>query len=1102
MQTNVYLCFPYQIQIENDLLIKNHMNKSMKKLMLLGLMLCIGVCVSAQTITGTVTSAEDGLTLPGVSVTVKGTTSGTATDVDGKFTINISSDKAVLVFTYIGFRTKEISVTGVSGALQVVLNEDTQLLDEVVVVGYGTMKKSDLSGSSISVGEEKIKGSIITNIDQALQGRASGVTSVMTSGAPGSAVSVRIRGQATINASADPLYVVDGVIWQGGTTTSNGLGLNLGNGRASSISPLSTLNPSDIVSMEILKDASATAIYGAQGSNGVVLITTKRGKEGKVRFTYEGMFGVQTQEKRLDIMNLREYATYSNALMATTSGGTEQPEYSDPSLLGAGTNWQDAIFRTALTTTHNISAEGGSENVKYYISSSYMNQEGTIIGTDFERWAFRTNLDARLNNWLTLGLNTMYANTNEHLNRAEGTEGVLTYSLQTPPDIAIYDVYGNYSSTVREGYQTINPIAIAQIDENLLGRQKLNGNFFVDIKPLKQLVLHSEFDYDIGNTRSEQWRPTYDFGGPIKRPINRISWQRTNDLWWAVKNYLTYSTFFGLHRLTAMVGQEAWESNWEYQRIISENLPGNEIRNPQLGDPKTYTINDRMGDGAMASFFTRETYNYDDRYLLTYTFRYDGSSNFGPKNRWAPFHSVAGAWRFSNEAFGRENSVISNGKLRIGWGQIGNANIGSGLWDASLEMFPTGLGQGYKQAQIANPYVKWETQEQWNVGLDLGFFRDRLNITIDAYDKTANDLLMQLQLPTYFGSRGNDNSRLTAPMGNFGTINNKGLEISVNTHNIDTKDFKWSSDIQISFNENKLVALQGTDASGIEGYGQWSDVICLSPVGGSLYQFYGYVVEGVYKDKQDIETHLWGEIPANGYDRYSTVFVGDIKYKDLNGDGKITTDDRTFIGSPLPKFTYGFNNTFNYKDFDLTIFIQGSYGNKVFNGLDRQLTEMGYWSNQLTKVMNFANIIPIDPDKQYPIDNPYIEDPGYTLNNWFEDIDNVTLSNPHTQMPRAGRSLPYNNSRISTRYIEDGSYLRIKNIVLGYNLPKGLTRKMKLDQVRVYTNIQNLFTFTKYTGYDPEVGNNPQDSNGYTFGFDMGRYPSPRIVSFGLNVSF
>ena len=1083
----------------------------MKKYLLFLFVLCTSVYVSAQTtITGTVVLEVDDTGLPGVSVSVKGTALGTATDVNGNFSIAIPTDKAVLVFKYIGFQNQEISVSGNTRNLKVAMQEDTKLLEEVVVIGYGSMKKSDLSGSSFSISEDKIKGSIITNIDQALQGRVSGVTSVMTSGAPGSSVSVRVRGQATLNAGAEPLYVVDGVIWQGGavgnSTTSGGLGLSLGNGKASAISPLSTLNPSDIVSMEILKDASATAIYGAQGANGVILITTKRGKEGKAQFAYEGMFGVQNQMRRLDLMNLREYATYTNAMRAN-SGGSDQPDFSDPSLLGAGTNWQDAIFRTALMNSHSISAQGGNESVKYFVSGSYMNQEGTIIGTDFNRFSFRINLDAKLNSWLTLGLNAMYSNAQEHLNQAEGSNGVLTWALQSPPDVPIYDPYGEYATTVREGYTRSNPVALAQIDENILKRQKLNGSVFFDIKPVKQLIFHTELDYDLGFTFSEFWNPTYYFGELVQREKNSIRWQHSDNTWWALKNYLTYSESFGLHRITAMVGQEAWESSWQWQRIIAGDLPGNQIRNPKLGDPVTYSIDDGMGDSAMASFFTRETYNYDDRYLLTYTFRRDGSSSFGPNNRWGSFHSVAAAWRFTNEKFWKNlTPVVSNGKLRVGWGQTGNSNnIDGGLWNSSLQMYPTGLGVGYKQDKLPNPFIQWESQDQWNLGLDLGFFNDRLNITIDAYDKTANNLLMQLQLPDYFGANGNGDSALRPPTGNFGTINNKGLEISINSQIFKGKDFNWDADFQISFNKNKLVALQGTDASGIRGLGQWSDIVCFSPVGGSLYQFYGLTADGVYTSKEEIDNHLWGT--SLTYNSAAAPFVGDIKYRDISGpegkpDGKIDENDMTYIGSPLPKFTFGFNNTFSYKNFDLNIFMQGSYGNKLFNALDKALTGSGWWTNQLKKVTDFARLEAINPNKEYPITNPY--DPSLSILYWYDDINNVKLSNPGTNVPRSSRagSVSEWNSQNSNRYVEDGSYLRIKNIAIGYTFPKNLVRKWQLESLRVYANVQNLLTFTKYTGYDPEVGVNPQDATGYTFGYDLGRYPAPRVVSFGLNVSF
>ncbi|MDR0894252.1 MAG: TonB-dependent receptor [Prevotellaceae bacterium] len=1066
-------------------------------LFLLTLFLSSHLVAQQNIVTGRVTDAGDGSPMIGAAVQVKGTSNGTITDMDGKFSLSVPAGRPVLVFSSIGYKEQEITLQTGQKTVNVAMREDVEMLSEVVVVGYGTMKKSDLSGASVSVGEKALKSSIATNLDQALQGKAAGVTSVMTSGAPGSSMSINIRGQATINASSQPLYVIDGVIWQGGSTTGNSLGLNLGNG-AGAISPLSNLNPSDIVSMEILKDASATAIYGAQGANGVVLITTKRGKAGEARFTYEGMVAVQEQYKRLDMMNLREYAEYSSAIAATTGGSTATAEYQDPSLLGAGTNWQDAVFRPALMHQHTISAEGGSDKVKYYFSGSYMNQDGTIIGTDFDRFSGRLNLDAQLKSWFKLGVNVMYSQTKEHLNVADGTQGILTYSLQTPPDIPIYDAEGNFASQVREGYTRVNPIAIASLDTNTLKRQKLNGSIFWDITFVKGLTWHAELGYDFGWSDSKAWQPTYDFGGGVKREKNAMAWQKNNNTYWNLKNYLTYNGQIGKHSFTAMVGQEASESNWDYLRVRGLDLGSNVVQNPGIAAEDNQTFVDGYGDGTMASFFTRETYNYNDRYLLTYTFRYDGSSAFGPDNRWAAFHSLAGSWRFSNEKFWEPiRNIINNGKLRVGWGQTGNANIGQGLWGATISAFPTGLGQAYKQSQIANPAVHWETQNQWNIGLDLSFLNDRINLTIDWYNKRASDLLMRLQLPTYFGSRGNANSALTAPMGNYGTIENKGLEISLNTHNL-TGNFTWDTDFQISFNRNKLVALSGTDASAIEGYGQWSDVVSLSQVGKPLFQFYGYIADGVYKDKADIMNHLKGESFPNGFNRYSTVFPGDIKYRDLNGDGKIDTGDRTIIGNPLPDFTFGFNNTFSYKGFDLTIFLQGSVGNDVFNALGRELTGMGYWTNQLRTAMDYAKLVPIDANKVYPITNDY----GVTINNWFEDVDNVVVSNPNTQMSRAGQGLPYNNTRISTKYIEDGSYLRVKNIMLGYTLPKPWLKKAGIENIRVYCNVQNLLTLTGYSGFDPEVGANAQDATGYTFGFDMGRYPSPRTVSFGANISF
>ena len=1069
-------------------------------------LLCSGIFVMAQQtpVTGTV-AGDDGKTLPGASIVVKGTTIGTVADPDGVFSISLPAGSGTLVFSFVGYEKQELTVTAGTTGLRIVLSENARMIDEVVVVGYGTMRKSDLSGASVTIGEDKIRGSIITNLDQAFQGRVAGINSAMTSGAPGSSVSVRVRGQATINAGGEPLYVIDGVIVQGGGSTgwSYGLSDGLGNGPAGAISPLSSLNPSDILSMEILKDASATAIYGAQGANGVVLITTKRGKAGEARFSYEGMAGLQIQNARLKMMNLREYAEYNASVAAETNSVADRPEFQDPSLLGKGTNWQDAIFQHAWMNRHQLSAMGGTEKVRYYVSGSYMNQDGTILATNFNRYSFRVNLDAELKSWLKLGVNAMYSKTSERLGITGGAEGMLTYSLLTPPDIPVYDMYGNYAATVREGYTRVNPIALSLLDDNLLDRNKLNGSIFADITPMKNLVWHTELGYDTGGSRGETFRPTYKMGN-TSRLINSASIQRNSNLFWQVKNYLTYTDKIGKHSFTAMIGQEAWESSWENQRISATDLPSDEVHNPSLAPIENQRISSEFGSSSMASFFTRETYNYDDRYLLTYTFRYDGSSNFGPKNRWAGFHSFAASWRFTNEDFlVSMKEIISNGKLRLGWGQTGNSSIAAYSWGSSIKPMPTGLGMGYRQNNIANPYIKWETQKQWNLGIDLGFVSNRFNLTADLYDKTSADMLMPLQLPSYMGTRGNPSSRLDPPNGNYGTINNKGLEITVETRNFVSRNngFEWDTHFEISFNKNKLVALDGTATAHIEGYPQWADQgapVTLTKVGEPLYSFYGYVTDGYYRDLADLQNSPKpkGSYPADGvsFNRYNTVWAGDIKFRDLNNDGVIDELDRTNLGSPMPKFNFGITNSFRYRNFDLSIFVNGAYGNKILNYTAIGLSNMSSaYNNQLQFVADRARLEAINPNMVY--------DGTDGVWNWFEDISNVRMANGATpSAPRAASGDPNNNSRVSDRYIEDGSYLRIKNITLGYTLPGDVLRKLKLENVRIYANIQNLCTLTKYSGYDPEIGVNPMTPNVY--GLDYGRYPMPTIYSMGLNFSF
>ncbi len=1058
------------------------------------ILMFLSISMMAQKVPVSGTVSDQTGPVIGASVIEKGTTNGTMTDNDGHFTLTVSKG-AVIEISSIGYKTQEITV-GAQTNFTVTLSEDNEFLDEVVVVGYGSMKKSDLAGASVSMKESDLKGSIISSLDQSLQGRAAGVTAVTTSGAPGSSSSIRVRGQATINANAEPLYVIDGVIVQGGGNTGAdfGLGDALGNGKVSTISPLSTINPADIVSMEILKDASATAIYGAQGANGVVLITTKHGKSGEAKFSYDGMVAMSRQAVRLNMMNLREYAQYYNEMIEEGDIYETNPYYATPSLLGKGTNWQDEIFRTAWQHQHQLSAQGGSDKVQYYVSGSYMDQQGTIIGSNFNRFSVRTNLDAQLKKWLKLGVNATYAITNDNLKLADSNQGLIYYSLTTIPDIPVYDVNGNYSSTIREGYTSPNPVALAMMDEILLKRKKLSGNIYAELTPIKHITWRTELGFDMGESDANRYKPMIDLGGWV-RSQNSISYQKNSNYFWQLKNYLTYANQWGKHSVTAMVGQECWESKWNYLSGSNTDLPSDEVHNVALATG-TPSISSGFGSSAMASFFTRETYNYGDRYLGTYTYRYDGSSNFGPKNRWAGFHSVALAWRFSNEKFFEPvKKVIDNGKLRLGWGQTGNSSIGSYAWGAAITRMPSALGMGFRPSNIPNTSIRWESQEQYNVGLDLGFFNGRLNLTVDAYYKRSDDMLMSMQLPSYMGTQGNGSSKLQAPKGNYGSIENKGLEITLDAHPVQLKNFSWDSNFQISFNKNKLLSLSDTENATLVGYGQWGDVVCVSEIGKPLYNFYGYKVEGVYKDLDDIQNSAKpAKYPSDGvFSRGNTVWVGDIKYKDVDENGIIDERDRTDLGSPLPKFTFGWTNTFRYRNLDLSIFLNGSYGNKVMNYNSLTLTHMNStWTNQLQSVVSKrARLEPIDPTIVYADGSK-----------WFDHIDNVRVKNPGTKIPHTSINDPNDNDRISDRYVEDGSFLRIKNITLGYTFPKALLNKAKIENLRVYVNIQNLYTFTKYTGYDPEVGASTQDSSGLTYGLDNGRYPSPAMYSFGLNITF
>lgn len=1079
------------------------------KLLRLTFLICLAAVMSStalyaqqRTVTGKVLD-DTNAALPGASVVVKGMTIGTASDLSGNFSLAVPSDATTLVVSFIGMDSKEVPIT--DGPMTITMTMSAEEVDAVVVVGYGTARKSELTGASVSVTGEQLAAAMTANLDQALQGRAAGVTAVYTSGQPGSAMSIRIRGQGSLRADAsEPLYVIDGVPVQNVSQSGHdiGLGDRLGNGSVQAFSGLSGINPADILTMEILKDASATAIYGSRGANGVVLITTKGGRTGEAKFTYEGYYGLQDQVARLDVMNLREFAQYSIDWAAETAARDPRVEFQDPSILGEGTNWQNELYRVAPMMSHQISASGGDQKIKYYVSGGYFTQDGTMIGTDFNRYSGRVNLDSDLKDWLKLGAKVMFSRTNEHLALNNSTEGIISIAMRTTPDVPVKNPDGTWAGLLYEGAPSvINPIAKALDETNILRKNLLSANFYTDLTFFKGLTLRTEVGGELGASNAYHFTPTYQYGSLINN-TNTVRRQYNQNFFWQLKNYLTYNTELGNHDVTLMAGQEISEWKYEYLSGTSSGLSSNDIQSPGLGEPTSMQIGSGHGSGAMASFFARANYSYGDRYYLTYTFRYDGSSNFGPKNRWAPFHAISGSWRISQEPFMQNQDFVSDFKIRAGWGQTGNQDIGGYRWGAAIGKMPSNLGMGFRQTNIANPYITWEKQEQINVGLDLGFIQNRINLVIDAYLKTSTAMLMDMQLPSYMGTSGNVSIRLNPPMGNFGKIENRGLEFSLNTRPVVGK-FTWENDLQITFNKNKLLGLTGTPAAHIEGYGQWTDLVSLTEIGQSLYTFYGYQVVGIFQDKDDIlNSPHQKAFPADGNFKRSTVWPGDLKFADISGpegkpDDVIDEYDRTAIGSPLPKFTFGFNNTFAYQGFELSVYLNGSYGNKLMNYVGRTLTEMtSGWSNQLSTAVDRAKVEPIDPNKAYP----FVNTAGTTIYNWWDDIDNVQVSNPGTAVPRAVAGDPNENTRISDRYIEDGSYLRVKNLTMAYNIPSAAVRRLGVDNIKVYVNLQNMWTFTRYTGLDPEVGASQTNDN--VFGLDNGRYPAARVYTFGLNFAF
>lgn len=1030
------------------------------------------VAYAQKTVTGNVKDAS-GDPMIGITVSLDGKPVA-VTDLDGNFTVQNAKSSSVIKLSYVGYLDQQFTV-GNKNQFNLTMKEDPKALEEVVVVGYGTMKRSDLTGAVTSVGDEAISKSVSTSIDQVLQGRAAGVQVQANTGTPGGSSTIRIRGTNSLNATSQPIFVIDGVI------------IDSSSGDNGDSNPLSEINPSDIVSMDILKDASATAIYGSRASNGVIMITTKRGKAGDATVTYDGYVGWQTMPKSLDVLNLKQYAQHYNDI-ADAQIKSATNSFVRPELLGEGTDWQDELFRHALMTSHNLSVTGGSEKITYALSAGYLDQDGIVIGSSFRRQTLRGNTDAQIKKWLKGGFSFSLADSKQQT--LANSYSIILTALRSQPSVAVRSADGSFDGP-DDQWMPDNPVALAQITRNYNKKFNFRVSTYLEATIFKGLTYRTELSADYNNNKYYYYMPDYKFG--VKTSDSRTSqWTSTNSKYWSWRNILTYANTFGKHSINAMLGQEMSHNHYETQVTSANGFPSNSATDPSAGSNDSSSPVGYQDNSSIFSYFGRAFYSYDDRYMATFTLRRDGSSMFADGHRWGWFPSAALAWRVSGEKFMQNVKWINNLKLRAGWGETGNQNVRQWAYMALLTTYNTPWGVGVLNGNNANPDLKWETTKSWNLGFDLSVLNNRIDIVFDWYYKKTNDLLMELDLPAFLGSGGGSNYGTAAnPWGNVGSLRNTGIEFTINSININKKNFQWSSNFVFSLNRNKVLSLDTETGTLPQTFqvGSETATVTNTVVGQPMAQFWGYKVIGrfdkpedfYYKDAQGNVKQV--ALPTGCSIGKSGSWLGDYRFADLNGDGVIDNNDQTFIGNPEPKFTFGFGNSLSWKGWDFSFQITGSYGNKVLNYNRRQLEITGSTSNLLTSVLNYARVEKIDPNG-----------PDDYRNYWVTNASSTTMPRLYTESYSNG------NNRVSDAFVEDGSYIRLQNVSLSYTFPKKWIEHLYLSNVKLYMNIQNLFTITKYDGYDPEVGSLYGDA--LKNGIDYNRYPSPRIYTFGINVSF
>lgn len=989
--------------------------------------------IQVETVSGTVTDAESGETLPGVNISVKGTSTGTSTDIDGNFELNVSSLQDTLILTYIGYQRQEVPINGRT-EIQFTLQPQAIVGEELVIVGYGTQRRSDLTGSIKSLGEESIQSAPIATPEQALQGRIAGVQVKKTFGAkPGASMSVRIRGYNSINSNGEPLYVIDGFP-------------GVGN--------LKTINAADIKSIDVLKDASATAIYGARGANGVVIITTKKGTSGQTQVDLNYSVGVQNVSKKFDLLNATEFAKYTN-LVSTMDGNP--PVFENPSSFGEGTDWQEEIFRPAPIQNLHFGVRGGTSKTNYAISGGYFSQEGIVLGSGLNRGDIRLNFDSNISKKIEAGASVYIAETK---NDEHDTSLISAAAIVASPILSIKNDEGRYMTNADLGaeygypfYSKGNAVAMAKEIEDIRRNTHVLGNAYLRYDITNNLSFKTSFGSDLAYDKFRYYVPDgtpYNTGGAGSvNSGGTAELSTSNYLSWVNENTLSYIQDFENQNISIVAGATFQKTDFANLTASAQSFTDDyyKYNNLSLGNQQNPSESSATSS-FLNSYFIRANYQLLNKYLVTLTTRADGSSKFGKNHKFGFFPSGALAWRISEEPFLNGVQAISDLKLRASYGITGNEGIGSYQSLARIGgteyIFGDSRVVGATPISIANQNLKWEKTAQFNTGIDVDLFSHRLSVTADYYHKTTSDLLLSVIVPYTSG--------FSTALQNIGKVSNQGLEFSINSINIQSNNLAWDTGFNISFNRNNVLDLGESDEIISNGYLWYFGSYSIAREGQPVGLFYNYKMDGIWQPDDDI---------ANS--AQPNAQPGDQKYVDINNDGTINAQDRTIIGNPHPDFTFGFTSNLNWKNFDLSILLEGSYGNDVMNA--------SYIDNMIPNATTN-----ITTDTFYNI--------------WTQE----NRSNTHI---RGGFTIDPSSSSM---YLENGSYLRVNNIMLGYSIPNSLSSKLDISKLRLYASVQNLYTFTNYSGYNPEA--NRFGGDNLRLGYANSFYPSARTINLGINLEF